>query len=138
MQNGFASDLWGTEGVEGVQDAPDRVTVAPHFGGEFAVAPCSCPPLACVTARHNQLLFRSLHLFIAQVMYAEQQAAMCELHTRQTPKGKYQQGTTRHERQAQWGTGSMDCPSAAPRPGTAEGQSSTVQGEDVMADHSIG
>ena len=42
------ANLGGPKGMEGVQDPPHRVTVAPHLSGQLAVTPCPCSPLSCI------------------------------------------------------------------------------------------
>lgn len=39
--------------MEGVQDPPDRVAVAPHFGGQLAITPRASPTL---TFTHSVIL----------------------------------------------------------------------------------
>ena len=42
-----ATDLWGPKGVQGVEDPPDGVTVAPHLGGQLPITPGPRAPLPC-------------------------------------------------------------------------------------------
>lgn len=40
-------DLWGSKGVQGVKDPPNRVTVATHLGGQLSITPSPRTTLPC-------------------------------------------------------------------------------------------
>lgn len=67
-----------------MEDSPNRVTIAPHLGGQLPITPGPGTPLPC---RHPPTVTHTLD--VNHVVYEKDNSAHEEVHEEESPKSTY-------------------------------------------------